>query len=276
MVNANFWGDALIFEETIDMQAPMLQPVGGMDRIAMGLYARVQPSVRMGAEVKSLTRQGAGVRVAYAFDGREQVLDTDYCICTLPLTILTKIPNNLSARTRQAIGSVGYYGATKVAFETRRFWEQDDFQYGGLGWTQEESEVVWYPSGALGADRGVLIGAYSVGFSGPDNPVRFARRPFDERFAISRRVVEKFHPGRSGELRMPLTVSWSQTPFAPGVAATWTDAQRATDYAVLTRGDGPIFFAGEHMSYLPAWQEGAAQSAHDAIRLIHARVTARA
>jgi len=30
---------------------------------------------------------------------------------------------------------------------------------------------------------------------------------------------------------------------------------------MLLRGDGPVFFCGEHMSHLKAWQEGAVQSA---------------
>lgn len=276
MVRSGFWGDALVFEETIDMQAPMLQPVGGMDRIVLGLLDRVRPAVRFGAEVKAIRRRDAGVRILYATDDGKHALDADVCICTLPLPVLTRIPSDFSPRVREAVGSVSYYTATKVAFESRRFWEQDDFQYGGLGWTSEENEVVWYPSGGLGRDRGVLTAAYSIGFSGPDNPVRYAARPFGERFDIARRVVDKFHPGRGGELTRPVTVCWGQTPYAAGVAAAWTEAQRKTDYAVLAKGDGPFLFAGEHMSYLPAWQEGAALSAHEAVRLVDARTQAHA
>ncbi len=276
MIRSDFWGDALVFEETIDMQAPMLQPVGGMDRIAMGLLGRVRPAVRFGAEVKAIRRREGGVRILYADGGGEHVLDAEVCICTLPLSVLKRIPSDFSPRVREAVASVPYYTATKVAFESRRFWEQDDFQYGGLGWTSEENEVVWYPSGGLGRDRGVLTAAYSIGFSGPENPIRYAARPFDERFDIARRVVDKFHPGRGRELTRPVTVCWGQTPYAEGVAAQWTEAQRRTDYAVLAAGDGPFLFAGEHMSYLPAWQEGAALSAHEAVRLVDARARARA
>jgi monoamine oxidase len=34
--------------------------------------------------------------------------------------------------------------------------------------------------------------------------------------------------------------------------------------------EGPILFAGEHLSYVGLWQEGAALSAHEAIKLLHA------
>jgi len=38
--------------------------------------------------------------------------------------------------------------------------------------------------------------------------------------------------------------------------------------------DERIVLAGEHLSYLPAWQEGAILSALDAIRQLHDRATA--
>ena len=97
---------------------------------------------------------------------------------------------------------------------------------------------------------------------------------FEERYAISRRVIEKFHPGRSQELTKPFSVSWRETPFSEGVAVGWSENQRKTDYATLCRPDGPFLFAGEHMSYINAWQEGAALAAHEAIKLIRAKVAA--
>jgi monoamine oxidase len=38
--------------------------------------------------------------------------------------------------------------------------------------------------------------------------------------------------------------------------------------------DGRIVLAGEHVSYIPAWQEGAVLSALDAISRLHRRVLA--
>jgi monoamine oxidase len=98
---------------------------------------------------------------------------------------------------------------------------------------------------------------------------------FEERFALSRKVIEKFHPGHGKELTKPFTVSWMQTPYSEGVAVGWKEEQRATDYAELCKPDGAFYFAGEHMSYINAWQEGAALSAHEALKLIQARVSAR-
>nr|WP_232792992.1 flavin monoamine oxidase family protein [Caulobacter hibisci] len=274
MMNARFWGASLVFEEIIDMQATMLQPIGGMDRIPYALFEKVKASVVLGAQVKAIKRTTKGVRIVYADAFGEKAVEADHCVCTLPLPVLAKIPSDFSPRVKQAIAAAEYHHGTKVAWETRRFWEQDDFQYGGLGWTDESSELVWYPSGGFGEKTGVLVGAYSIGFSGPDAPPKYAALSFDERFAVSRRVIDKFHPGKGAELAKPVTVSWMQTPFNEGVAVGWRDEQRATDYAVLCKPDGPFHFAGEHMSYINAWQEGAALSAQETVRRIHAKTVA--
>ena len=274
MMSSRFWGTSLIFEEIIDMQATMLQPVGGMDRIAYALCEQVKPAVAFGTVVKELRKTPKGVKIAYADAAGSKTLEADFCVCTIPLSVLSKIPSDFTPRVKQAIVAAEYHHGTKVAWESRRFWEQDDFQFGGLGWTDEASELVWYPSGGIGEKTGILVGAYSIGFSGPDSPLKYAAMSFDERFAVSRRVIDKFHPGHGKDLAKPFTVSWMQTPYSDGVAVGWKEEQRATDYAELCKPDGAFYFAGEHMSYINAWQEGAALSAHEAIKLIQARVSA--
>jgi monoamine oxidase len=52
----------------------------------------------------------------------------------------------------------------------------------------------------------------------------------------------------------------------------WTDATRAEHYDNLCALDNRILLAGEHASYIPAWQEGAVLSALDAVSRLHRRV----
>ncbi len=77
MMQARFWGISLLFEEISDMQATMLQPVGGMDRIAYALYEAVKPAVSFGAVIKEIRRRGQGARIVYDQGGAERVLDAD-------------------------------------------------------------------------------------------------------------------------------------------------------------------------------------------------------
>jgi monoamine oxidase len=64
------------------------------------------------------------------------------------------------------------------------------------------------------------------------------------------------------------------------VTAQWGDPEfggsdRGAVYAELIKPEGPIVFAGEHLSYQPAWQEGAASSAHEALKLVAAMAKER-
>ena len=61
-----------------------------------------------------------------------------------------------------------------------------------------------------------------------------------------------------------------------GCFGIWTAEARAKHYDTLCDFDGRIVLAGEHASYLPAWQEGALTSALDAIERLHQRATAGA
>lgn len=271
MQDQQYWGIGPTFTEEVDQQTPMFQPVGGMDRITDALFEAVRPAVRFGAEVLRIANRAEGVEITYR-DGRDSRQEiADYCICTLPLSILRKLDTNFPSTVKTAVSAPHYYAGTKVAFQAPRFWEKDDLIFGGLAWTSAPSELVWYPSGGWQGDRGILIAAFSAGFTNADNAEAFAAMSLDARFGLSRKVIERMHPGRSSLLEHGLSVAWSQTRFSEGVAADWTEEQRAAAYKVLTEPCGRVHFAGEHMSYWPAWQEGAILSAHAAVSAVHER-----
>jgi monoamine oxidase len=264
----------LVFEEFFDQQAPMFQPVGGMDRIAHALYAQVRSWVRLNSPVTAIRRQGEGVRIEY---GRGQAIAADYCLCTLPLNLLQRIPGDFSPAKQAAIRDVPYLPSVKVAFESRRFWE-DEGIYGGLGWTDQPNENLLYPSGDWHSDRGILVAAYCAGWTGQNHPQQFTAMSHADRLRVCREVVERMHPGRSRDLTKGITVAWGLTPWSEGVGPIHQDFApqgRGPRYVELLRPEGPIFFAGEHLSYVVFWQEGAALSAHEAMRLMTAHAAER-
>ena len=76
-------------------------------------------------------------------------------------------------------------------------------------------------------------------------------------------------------------MAWGLTPHSEGAGATWADpdfggGDRGADYAELLKPEGPIVFAGEHLSYQPIWQEGAATSAHEALKLVASMASEKA
>jgi monoamine oxidase len=270
-----------LFEHMWDMQATMLQPVGGMDRIAHAIYARVKPAVRLNTPVSAIRRSGSRVRIEHG--PGKQMIEADYCICTLPLPVLARIPGDFSPAKKAAIAAAPpYLHSVKLAFESPRFWESDDNIFGGLAWTDRANENVLYPSAGIGTAKGVIVGAYCAGWTRQENPDAFAALSHEERMRISRDSIEALHPERSRLLSKGVTVAWGLTPYSEGVGAQWGDpdfggnVDRGPVYAELIKPEGPIVFAGEHLSYQPMWQEGAATSAHEALKLVSAMATAKA
>ena len=273
-----------LFETIWDMQPALLQPVGGMDRIIGAIYEQVKPAVRLRAPVTAIRRIGERVRIEHG--PGKQMTEADYCVCSLPIPILNRIPSDFSAAKRAALASAPpYLHSVKLAFEAPRFWETDDFIYGGLAWTDRLNENVIYPPEGFNQPKGVLVAAYCAGWTNQDNPDRFANLSHEERFRISRDSVEALHPGKSHLLSKGVTVAWGLTPYSEGVGALWRDFDprpggggpgRGAAYAELFRPEGPIVFAGEHLSYQPTWQEGAALSAHEGLKLIAAMAKANA
>ena len=269
-----------LFEHIWDMQATMLQPVGGMDRIAHAIYDQVKPTVRLGTQVSAIRRRGNGVRIEHG----EQATEANFCICTIPLPVLARIPSDFSPAKKAAIAAAPpYLHSVKLAFQAPRFWEQDDNIFGGLAWTDRLNENVMYPSAGIGTAKGIIIGAYCAGWTHNDTPDSFAALSHEERIRISRESVEALHPRRSHLLSKGVTVAWGLTPYSEGVGALWPDpdfgggeAGRGPVYQELLKPEGPIVFAGEHLSYQPTWQEGAATSAHEALKLVAAMAKAKA
>jgi monoamine oxidase len=259
-----------IFESIIDMQPTMMQPVGGMDRIAHALYLAVQPNVRLNEPVSAIRREGGGVRVEH----KSGATRADYAVVTLPAHLLERIPNDFSPAKKAALKGVNYLKSAKVAFEAPRFWEADGV-YGGLAWTDKLNENIIYPSHNFHSARGVLVGAYVAGWTHQDTPEAFTKLPIAEQIRISASAIEALHPGKSALLEKPVVVNWGQVPYSEGVGALWDGGpgdggRRVGAYLELLKPEGPIVFAGEHLSYVGLWQEGSALSAHEALKLIQA------
>jgi monoamine oxidase len=261
----------LFFESIIDMQPTMMQPVGGMDRIAHALYLAVQPSVKLNEPATAIRREGDRVRIEH----KSGVTRADFAVVTLPANLLARIPNDFSPAKNAALKGVNYLKSAKVAFEAPRFWE-DDGVYGGLAWTDKLNENVIYPSDHFHSPRGVIVGAYVAGWTHQDTPEAFTKLPIAEQIRISASSIEALHPGKSRLLEKPVAINWGQVRYSEGVGALWEGGPRQEErrtgaYLELFKPEGPIFFAGEHLSYIGLWQEGSALSAHEAIKLLQAQ-----
>lgn len=265
LLDENMW-TGMLFEEAFDFQATMFQPVGGMDSIPKAFAGRLGNIVRLRAEVTAIRRRDDGVRVTY-WDGdahRRTTIDAAYCLVTIPLKVLKAIDADFSPPYVAAIGTAEYGNAVKIAWQAPRFWEIDHHIYGGISWVKGLTALVWYPSDRFFSPKGILLGAYTTARDDPDT---LANRPLAEQFALSRAAIEALHPGHGKDLAKPMAIAWSKVPYTYGISARWPSDDDPR-YTLLNTPDGPFYFAGEHLSHVGAWQEGAILSARRAIGLI--------
>lgn len=264
LLDADMWS-GMLFEEGFDFQATMFQPVGGMDRIPIAFAEKLGPLVRLNSVVTAIKRRGEGVAVVCrdGHTGKSKMYEADYCLVTIPLKVLTKIDNDFSPSYRVAIAGVEYGNAIKIAWESPRFWESEQHIYGGISWVAGPTNLVWYPSDRFFSKTGILLGAYAT-----RNEVgALAAKSLQEQFEMSRAMIEALHPGHGKDLKKPMGIAWSKVPYSLGIAARYP-IDHDDAYNLLGQADGPFHFAGEHLSHVGAWQEGAILSARRAIAAI--------
>jgi monoamine oxidase len=293
LLDENFW-QGMLFDEQFDMQATMFQPVGGMDRIPFAFAKSLGGIVKYNSPVTEIRKTSKGVTVSYKEKGMAKTIEADYCICTMPLTLLRSTPNDFGAAYKKVVDECTYSSAYKIAWESRRFWEQDYNIYGGLEFVTVGCSPIWFPSAGMFSERGVLVSGYTDESNSP-----FGKLTMEEKLAESRKSIERLHPGHGKELENPMYVTWGKIPYnegswirsygpgqqrSPGVRLTpqTGQAQSASaarmlsnpGYETLIEPDGRIVFAGDHVSHIVAWQEGAALSALRAVQQVSDRVKA--
>ena len=112
----------------------------------------------------------------------------------------------------------------------------------------------------------MLLGAYIWDMR---NAAQFTAMAPGERVASAVEYGSRIHPQYRTEFENGIAVAWHRVPWAMGCFGLWTEQTRDRHYNNLCEFDGRIVLAGEHASYLPAWQEGAVTSALDAIGRLH-------
>jgi monoamine oxidase len=255
-----------------EMQTTLFQPIGGMGRIGEAFGKELGPIIRYNAKVLDIKQDDTGVTATYedtTKPGSKLTARADWCVNTIPLSILSQLPMNVGQPMAEAIAAVPYSSAIKVGLQfKRRFWEEDEGIYGGISYTDLPISNIGYPStDYFSKGKGVLLGAYMWGLAA----MNFTAMTPEQRVQKCVEMGSQVHPQYTREFDNGVAMAWHRSPFTMGCAGSWTDELRAKHYDNLCQIDGRIVLAGEHASYIPAWQEGAVTSALDAIGRLHQR-----
>jgi monoamine oxidase len=274
LLKSGLWsaiGAGLIYE----FQSVIFQPKGGMGMIGKAFGRELDGAIQYGAKVTEIRQDDRGVTATWVdakAGGPPRQTRADWCVCTIPASILSQIPINVGGPMKAAIDALYYDASIKVGLQfKRRFWEQDEAIYGGISYTDQPNSLIGYPStDYFSSGKGVLLGAYAFGPAA----FEYAAMSPAERVAKTVEYGANLHPQYRDEFENGVAVAWHRVPWTMGCAGHWTEELRAKHYDDLCAIDGRVVLAGEHASRLPAWQEGALLSSLDAIRRLHQRVMA--
>jgi monoamine oxidase len=259
------------FGETDDQAAMMMEPVGGMDRIVDGFMRKVGHLVQLESQVQRIQVLPRGVEVTYRRDGQYITTQADYVLNCIPMHLLAGIEHNFPANYAAGFTAIPRGKLFKIGLQMKeRFWEREGI-YGGISWTLQDIQQIWYPAHGIHRRKGVVLAAYTFD---PNAGEKFARLPPAERIRLAIAQGEKIHPGYGSYVESGVTVAWHQMNHMLGCAAQWDEKLFRQWFTKLQAPVGGHYLIGDQVSYHPGWQEGAIASAHYAIADIDARIGA--
>ena len=250
----------------------MMQVAGGMDRLPAALAARLGNRIVYRAAVREIRQTERGVWVIYAdADGRSRRVDADYCVSHDPAARPERDPEGpVAARPGgHCRGDLRHRRPHRPAVQAPVL---------GTGRRDLRREVVDRPGDRTDCStrrtasvetRGSLVGYYL------DFARAMVKRPPAE---IQRMALEqgaRIHPQYSSEFESAFSVTWARVPWNRG---SWRSESSAAlqALAALQQPDGRVHFAGDYMTNLSSFMQGAFESARAVATAIHARALARA
>jgi monoamine oxidase len=267
---SGLWNTGLYADLRHYWQSSMLQPRGGMDQIIRGFLDAQVPGGRRLRDLVETRRPVTAIRtsdagVAVMAGGREE--RADYCISTMAPPLLAATENNFSPSYIAALNALVHEDTCKVGWQAKwRFWETNDQIYGGISWTTHEISQSWSPSNGHLGPTGVLTGTYN---SGPTARA-FGALSHEERLARALDGGERLHPGFTQWVHRDrgVSIAWQNMPFLIGGWAKDPALNAVDAYRRAGVPEGRLYLAGDFLSHMPGWKEGAVTSAQLAVERI--------
>ncbi|MGC0417378.1 flavin monoamine oxidase family protein [Embleya sp. AB8] len=287
LVNSGFWKYRFYQPVDYEWQATMFQPVGGMDHIVKALAHEAEgvgATIVLGAEVTDLTIHPGGSRVGvtYLKDGESFEVDARHCVSSIPVPVLGHVSRSgFSGAFERAVDVVEFEKTCKVGWQAnRRFWEGDleggrdsgEGIYGGISRIGHNITQLWYPSNDYFTDKGTLTGAYNYG----QDAEELGDLDPQKRLDLAREGATRLHPEFADTTLVPqdkgISIAWHKVPYQLGGWADWQpdreDHRQAYKQLLQPEGGDAFYVAGDQISPLPGWQEGAMMSAHYVVQQI--------
>ena len=272
---ASRFGNYFEFENSWEQAMLMFQPIGGMDTTYQYFVRAIgEHNVFFNSPVTGVENTSDGVKVTYQDKhGRSYQLEADFAVVASPAHIARTFTNNWGSDIDTGLGEfakgapVGKIGLQYAS----RWWETDHHIYGGITETDMDLQHIWYPSYGYGERKGLIIGYYNTGTSA----TTYGALSPKEREARAVAQGVKIHGEKyRTELEHSFSIAWHKVPHIQGA---WAYPNLASPYfQKLQEGAGNVYFAGDWMSEISAWQHGAFWAARYAVQALHEKAVATA
>jgi len=257
-------------------------------------------SIKMGCPVKGIYLNENNNQVILEYTNKQFGTNRenfDFVVCAIPFSCLRTIEIQplFSSIKMQAIKEVNYTTAQKILILfKRRFWESggpDEQIIGGGSYTDLPLASIWYPSdhadkcrdyidfamhnkpcyslhfpenqkNSYAMEPGVLVASYNFNLDAR----RLTNLPENYIYIEIIRELEKVHglpKGYLDNIAGPMkTINWDEEPWTRGALCFFAPEQkRLFSYQMaMPEYSGRVFFAGEHISAVHRWLQGALHS----------------
>jgi monoamine oxidase len=270
LLDSRFWKNRFYQAEEYEWQPTLFQPVHGMDQIVQGFIKKVGSLIHYKREVYAIHNAGEKVKVSWRPSGSKstngETITADWCISTIPLPILEPMDTNFADDYKKAIKAAHFASTCKVGWQSNgRFWEKKDEIYGGISYTTDDITQMWYPSYDYFGQKGILTGAYNY----DEKADYLASLDIPDRLTHAMNGAKKLHPDFDKYVpkALGLSIAWKNVPHQLG---GWADDWECENenYERLLKPEGRFWVAGDQVSFISGWQEGAVRSAHHVIEKI--------
>ncbi len=270
ILKSDFWRFRMYFGDGEDQAPPLLQAVGGMDNIVKAFVRNIRSPMLTHAQVKAIRLMEDGVAVIYQHEGEHKEIRADYCLNCIPKHLLVGLDNNFPREYLTALKAIGRGKLFKMGIQMKeRFWEKEKI-YGGISWTNQPIEQLWYPPHNVHGRKGIMLGAYTFQ---QEHGHYFGLMSPAERFEAALAQGEKIHPDYRKYAENAVSVPWHRMNHIMGCNAMWTPETIERYFTYLQQPlAGRHFLMGDQLSFHPGWQEGAFSSAHHALSELAGRV----
>jgi monoamine oxidase len=264
-------GQYFPFELNWEQSMLMFQPKGGMDTTYEYMVRAIgAQNVHLDSPVTGVANTGAGVKVTYTTrNGRPRQIEADFAVVAAPAGLMRQWDTNWGPEVDTALGEFAVGSpAGKIGLQYgSRFWEDDHRIFGGITETDMDLAHIWYPSYGYGEKKGLVVGYYNTGA----NARAYADLAPRQRELRAVEQGVKIHGEKyRTELDSSFSIAWHKVPYIEGA---WAYPHTASaGFKLLQQGAGNVYFAGDWMSEISAWQHGAFWSARYAVQNLHERV----